>query len=216
MFAVLLPYVHRRRIVTSTAVTLCRRPENSGDTMARRKKDSKLDTRSARDRPRAATRAVLVLVVGWPRARLSQGQARRALARQALRRRTRPPVLTPSVRPTTHSTKARSASTKRRPMRANGWRSSTRARDDAPKGPYTVNQACDDYLEHLRSEGRSEAAVKDAGARIDAFIRPELGTFELARLKAAQLRKWRSDIAAAAARISDQAGTAPKVQKSGR
>lgn len=87
------------------------------------------------------------------------------------------------------------------------------AGDDAPKGPYKVNQACDAYLEHLRGEGRGEAAVADARRRIDAFIRPELGIFELAKLKAAQLRKWRSDIAEVPARIRTKPGQPQRYRK---
>lgn len=68
-------------------------------------------------------------------------------------------------------------------------------------GPYTVNRAMDDYLDYLRSEGRSEAAVKDATYRIDAFIRPTLGAFEVAELKSDQLRHWRAGLAKAAPRL---------------
>lgn len=96
---------------------------------------------------------------------------------------------------------------------AREWLAKLDTDDDAPRGPYLVNQACDDYLVHLRSDGRSEAAVADARRRIDAFIRPELGKFELAKLKAAQLRKWRSDIAAVAARIRTKPGQPQRYRK---
>ncbi len=68
-------------------------------------------------------------------------------------------------------------------------------------GPYTVNRALDDYLDYLRSEGRSPAAIKDASYRIEAFIRPTLGAFECASLKPKQLRDWRTAIANAGPRL---------------
>ncbi len=42
-------------------------------------------------------------------------------------------------------------------------------------GPYTVNDAMDDYLKWLDTEGRSAAAIADAKGRANAFIRPKLG-----------------------------------------
>jgi integrase len=71
-------------------------------------------------------------------------------------------------------------------------------------GPYLVGTAMDDYLNFLRGEGRSEAAVKDAAYRIDAFIRPTLGDFEVATLTAAQLRRWRADLAKASPRLRSE------------
>ena len=68
-------------------------------------------------------------------------------------------------------------------------------------GPYTVNRALDDYLDYLRSEGRTPAAVKDAKYRIEAFIRPTLGAVECAALRPKQLRDWRTDIAKAGPRL---------------
>lgn len=68
-------------------------------------------------------------------------------------------------------------------------------------GPYTVDKAADDYLDFLRSEGRNHAAIVDAENRINAFIRPRLGRFEVAALKPDQLRRWRGDLAKAAPRL---------------
>ena len=64
-------------------------------------------------------------------------------------------------------------------------------------GPYTVDKALDEYLNFLREDGRADLAIKDANYRIDAFIRPALGKFEVAALKPEQLRHWRADMAKA-------------------
>jgi integrase len=68
-------------------------------------------------------------------------------------------------------------------------------------GPYTVAKAADDYLDFLRSEGRGDAAIRDAANRVNAFILPTLGRFEVAALKPDQLRRWRADLATAAPRL---------------
>jgi len=70
----------------------------------------------------------------------------------------------------------------------------TNAGGEAPRGLYKVNQACDDYLEFLRSDGRSDAAINDASYRIKAFIRPKLGGFNVAELTPKQLRRWLADL----------------------
>jgi integrase len=77
-------------------------------------------------------------------------------------------------------------------------------------GPYTVSRACDDYLEFLRSDGRTDAAIKDARYRIEAFIRPTLGKFEVAALEPKQLRSWRAGLAKAAPRLRTKAGEQQK------
>jgi integrase len=74
-----------------------------------------------------------------------------------------------------------------------------------PQGPYTVDQAADDYLEYLRDEGRGEAAIKDATWRINAFIRPTLGKSKVAALDVDQLRRWRANLAKAAPRLRTKA-----------
>jgi integrase len=71
----------------------------------------------------------------------------------------------------------------------------------APTDRYTVNQAADDYLTFLRSEGRSDAAVRDASWRIEAFIRPTLGTVAVEALSTKQLRGWRAGLVKAGPRL---------------
>jgi integrase len=85
--------------------------------------------------------------------------------------------------------------------KARKWRDKRSRAAAGISGPYTVNKALDDYLEFLRSDGRDDSAIKDAGYRIDAFIRPTLGKFDVAVLEAKQLRRWRAEIAKAAARL---------------
>lgn len=70
-----------------------------------------------------------------------------------------------------------------------------------PQGPYTVDAAADAYLAYLRADGRDDSAIRDARYRIDAFIRPTLGKFEVASLTATQLRNWRAGLATVAPRL---------------
>jgi integrase len=81
---------------------------------------------------------------------------------------------------------------------------------DPDAGPYSVSKACDDYLDYLRSEGRSDAAIKDATYRVEAFIRPALGALEVMKLRASQLRRWRADLAKAAPRLRTKVGSKQK------
>jgi integrase len=67
-------------------------------------------------------------------------------------------------------------------------------------GPYTVADACHDYIEQLRSHGKSEYAIRDARYRIEALILPALGDVKVAALTAKRLKKWRDGIAAEGAR----------------
>src|SRR5262249_54989308 len=85
-----------------------------------------------------------------------------------------------------------------------------RGNEEEQAGPYTVNNACDDYLAYLENDGRSEDSVRDARYRIDAHIRPALGEFGVAALESKQLRKWRSDVAKTAPRVRTKKGEQQK------
>ena len=76
-------------------------------------------------------------------------------------------------------------------------------------GPYTVGQALDAYLRFLENDGRSEAAIKDACYRIEAFIRPALGNAEVAAVKAERLRQWRDELSEAPPRVRTKRGEKP-------
>src|SRR5260370_34410655 len=76
--------------------------------------------------------------------------------------------------------------------------------------PYTVDRACDDYMAFLENDGRSEAAIKDARYKINAFIRPTLGAFKVVALTPQQLRKWRADLIKVAPRLRTRKGKTQK------
>jgi integrase len=78
------------------------------------------------------------------------------------------------------------------------------------RGPYTVNNALDDYFKWLESEGRSAAAVQDAKGRAATFIRPKLGEKEVAALIAKELRTFRNGIAESLPRVRTKPGENPK------
>jgi hypothetical protein len=77
-------------------------------------------------------------------------------------------------------------------------------------GPYLVNDALDDYVKWLESEGRSKDAIADATYRATAFIRPKLGDKEVAALTAKDFRHWRDGVAKALPRIRTKPGDKQK------
>ena len=77
------------------------------------------------------------------------------------------------------------------------------AEQPAPRGPYTVKDAVADYLEAYkagRTKGRGKASAQTE-ASIDAFILPELGALDTAKLTATRLRKWHQALAETGARL---------------
>jgi integrase len=80
-------------------------------------------------------------------------------------------------------------------------------------GPYTVGAALDDYLRLLESDGRSRQAVQDARYRIEALIRPRLGTVRVGALTAERLRRWRDETASTAARLRTRNGEQQKYRE---
>jgi hypothetical protein len=65
-------------------------------------------------------------------------------------------------------------------------------------GPYTVADAMDAYLEFQEARGNS---IVDAEHRDQAHIRPKLGDWEVATLKADTIKKWHATLAKASKRI---------------
>jgi integrase len=59
-------------------------------------------------------------------------------------------------------------------------------------GPYTVAMAMDDYIAFLEAHRKTAA---DARYRDRAFIRPTLGTIEVAKLTTKKIRDWLADLA---------------------
>lgn len=72
------------------------------------------------------------------------------------------------------------------------------------RGPFTVGDALDAYLDHLDRAGKSSA--KDARRRADLHIRPTLGSIDVTKLSRIRLGKW----------LTDLAGTPRKVRQSNR
>jgi integrase len=71
-----------------------------------------------------------------------------------------------------------------------------------PSSSYLVNQAADDYLKHLRKQGKSDNAFKDAEQRIACHIRKPLGDCEVGELTTRQLKKWRDSLIAGRSRAT--------------
>jgi integrase len=78
-----------------------------------------------------------------------------------------------------------------------------------PSGPYTVADAVEDYLKFLGSEGRSPTGLRDARYRARAFI-GTLGHERISDLTTPQLRRWRDHLVAAAPRLRTRKGEAQK------
>lgn len=89
--------------------------------------------------------------------------------------------------------------------RARAW-FAERARLDADPGHrqgYTVRDAMADYLADYGKRGR---ALQDVKYRVNAFILPELGDVEVARLTARRIREWRDKLAETPARLRTRKG----------
>lgn len=71
------------------------------------------------------------------------------------------------------------------------------------KGPYTVKQACDDYLEDYRRRGGK--AVELIGYALEAHVLPKLGTFAVARLTARQIEDFHRGLAETPRRLRTKA-----------
>jgi integrase len=78
--------------------------------------------------------------------------------------------------------------------------------EEAPALPTTIADAMDAYIEHLRNDGRSAAAIADARYRDRAFIRPALGGEQLATLTSGKLKRWRDRLAQTGARLRTREG----------
>ncbi|MBZ9927746.1 site-specific integrase [Mesorhizobium sp. B2-7-3] len=70
-------------------------------------------------------------------------------------------------------------------------------------GAYSVQVAIEDYL--LWMEGNRKSA-KDARYRAEALILPELGSVDVSKLTANQIRKWHRKVATTAPRLRTKAG----------
>lgn len=59
-------------------------------------------------------------------------------------------------------------------------------------GPYTVADATADYLRHLKSDGRSEVAIRDAEYKIG--LASAIATVKTSALTSERLRRWRDSL----------------------
>jgi integrase len=74
--------------------------------------------------------------------------------------------------------------------------------------PYTVADALTDYGSDYRRRGGK--AADRLGWSADAWIKPELGSLELAKLTKARIIRWHQRIAETPARLRSKAGSGPK------
>jgi integrase len=79
--------------------------------------------------------------------------------------------------------------------------------EEKAAGPYTVNDALDDYLKWFATHRRSLASTR---TRIDAQMRPALGKVEVARLSAKRIRDWHEELARTPARLRRSKGAAQR------
>jgi integrase len=77
-------------------------------------------------------------------------------------------------------------------------------------GPYTVKQGMTDYLGWLADKGKS---AKDSEYRANAFILPELGKIEIAKLTTDQLHEWHVSLSKQAPRLRTVNGAKQQYRK---
>lgn len=78
-------------------------------------------------------------------------------------------------------------------------------------GPYTVNDAIDDYLLWYEANRKS---ISDTRQRANAFIRPRLGGIEVKNLTTVRIRTWLHELATAPARVRSRKGAAQSYRAS--
>jgi integrase len=81
--------------------------------------------------------------------------------------------------------------------KARDWLAALDAKGNA--GPYTVNRGLDDYIADYKRRGGK--ALDRLEISTDAFIRPKLGSHEVAALAAAMIRGWHAELAEAPPRL---------------
>lgn len=74
-------------------------------------------------------------------------------------------------------------------------------------GPYTVADAMDDYLARFRGKD-----LVNTRRRIEAFIRPQLGLYDVAKLTSKQIKRWHEGLADAPARLRTAHGAEQNVR----
>lgn len=74
-------------------------------------------------------------------------------------------------------------------------------------GPYTVADAVDDYLARFRGKD-----LVNTRRRIEAFIRPQLGRYDVSKLTSKQIKRWHEGLADAPARLRTAHGAEQNVR----
>lgn len=74
-------------------------------------------------------------------------------------------------------------------------------------GPYTVSDALDDYLARFRGKD-----LANTRRRTEAFIRPQLGRYDVAKLTAKIIKRWHEGLADAPARLRTAKGAEQNVR----
>ena len=74
-------------------------------------------------------------------------------------------------------------------------------------GPYTVADALDDYLARFRGKD-----LVNTRRRVEAFIRPQLGHYDVAKLTSKQIKRWHEELADAPARLRTAKGAEQNVR----
>lgn len=75
------------------------------------------------------------------------------------------------------------------------------------RGPYTVAQCLEDYLDYVKTHRKS---VKHLDTYVKAYILPRLGALDTAALTSAVIRKWHREIAEEPPRLRTAKGTAQR------
>lgn len=70
--------------------------------------------------------------------------------------------------------------------------------EEAHIGPYTVADVIENYMTHFKSVGKG---IKETQARINAHIVPALGSVDVAKLSPKRITEWHHTLAAAPARL---------------
>jgi integrase len=81
----------------------------------------------------------------------------------------------------------------------------------ARRGPYTVKQACDDYLEDYRRRGGR--AVDTIGYAFGGHVLPNLGPIAVSKLTARQLQDWHRSLAEMPRRLRTRPGAPQRYAK---
>ena len=91
--------------------------------------------------------------------------------------------------------------------RATEWFALMDRAEGVRSGPYTVADALDDYLARFRGKD-----LVNTRRRIEAFIRLQLGRYDVAKLTSKQIKRWHEELADAPARLRTAKGAEQNVR----